>query len=52
MATPSAMKIWRWMRIVRRPASSSNHEQEHEHEHELEQLSFESGMAISSQVDC
>jgi hypothetical protein len=52
MATPFLMKIWRWMFGVRRSAFSSDHEQEHERDHEEEQLPFESGLAISLEVDC
>jgi hypothetical protein len=46
------MKIWRCLFRVRRSTFSSDHEQEHEHEHKEEQLSIESGLAISLQVDC
>jgi hypothetical protein len=52
MATPFPVKNWRWMFSVRRLAFSSDHEQEHEHELEKEQLSIQSGLAISLQVDC
>ena len=52
MSTALVLKIWRRMFGVWRSAFSSAHEQEHEHEHESEQLSIESGLATSVQVDC
>jgi ribosomal protein L37E len=53
-AAPFPLKIRRWMVGVRQSAFSSDqwHEQEHGHDREQGQLSFESGLAISVQVDC